>query len=275
MRTRGNEVPSRCRKGTGSRPPCYHHPWIDRESPVLLADYVTLEAGHRPGAHRPGPRPGGLRLRPQVPPGPAPAGGRRRALHRRRSRSSPARTSSTPTPAVIELLQARAARCCTRRASPTATPTAGAPRSPSSSGPRNSGSSPWTTNGLRSKALAAIEKVTWIPPWGRNRIYEMVERRARLVHLPPAVLGHAHHRLPLRGVRRGAADSGDLGGQAARARQEGTDAWFDASRLRTCCRRAPAAPAAPPTSTRRPTSWTSGSTPGVSSGRGAANRTPP
>jgi isoleucyl-tRNA synthetase len=32
-------------------------------------------------------------------------------------------------------------------------------------------------NGLRQKALAAIDRVTWIPRWGRERIYQMVERR--------------------------------------------------------------------------------------------------
>ena len=32
-------------------------------------------------------------------------------------------------------------------------------------------------NGLRQKALAAIDKVTWIPRWGLERIYQMVERR--------------------------------------------------------------------------------------------------
>jgi isoleucyl-tRNA synthetase len=33
------------------------------------------------------------------------------------------------------------------------------------------------TNDLRQKALAAIDRVTWIPRWGRERIYQMVERR--------------------------------------------------------------------------------------------------
>jgi len=32
-------------------------------------------------------------------------------------------------------------------------------------------------NGLREKALRAINEVTWIPPWGRDRIYGMVENR--------------------------------------------------------------------------------------------------
>jgi isoleucyl-tRNA synthetase len=33
------------------------------------------------------------------------------------------------------------------------------------------------TNGLRSKALNEIERVKWIPPWGKERIYNMVQNR--------------------------------------------------------------------------------------------------
>jgi isoleucyl-tRNA synthetase len=32
-------------------------------------------------------------------------------------------------------------------------------------------------NGLREKALAAIDSVTWVPSWGRDRIYGMIENR--------------------------------------------------------------------------------------------------
>ncbi len=32
-------------------------------------------------------------------------------------------------------------------------------------------------NGLRKEALAAIDRVNWIPDWGRNRIYSMIENR--------------------------------------------------------------------------------------------------
>ena len=32
-------------------------------------------------------------------------------------------------------------------------------------------------NGLRSKALKSIQEVEWIPPWGRERIYGMIENR--------------------------------------------------------------------------------------------------
>ena len=34
-----------------------------------------------------------------------------------------------------------------------------------------------TANGLREKTLAAIEQVKWIPDWGKNRIYSMIEAR--------------------------------------------------------------------------------------------------
>lgn len=32
-------------------------------------------------------------------------------------------------------------------------------------------------NGLRKKALEAIDQVTWVPPWGRDRIYGMIQNR--------------------------------------------------------------------------------------------------
>src|SRR5262249_35838883 len=32
-------------------------------------------------------------------------------------------------------------------------------------------------NALRTKALDAIRRTNWIPPWGRERIYGMIERR--------------------------------------------------------------------------------------------------
>ena len=61
-------------------------------------------------------------------------------------------------------------------------------------------------NGLRQKALTAIGQVTWIPRWGRERIYQMVERRPDLVHLPAAVLGDLpSYRLSLPAVRPAAA----------------------------------------------------------------------
>ena len=49
----------------------------------------------------------------------------------------------------------------------------------------------------------------------------------RLVHLPAALLGRAHHRLPLREVRRGAAHPGDHGRPSSPGRAwKGADFWF-------------------------------------------------
>ena len=36
---------------------------------------------------------------------------------------------------------------------------------------------PMDKNGLRANALEAINKTRWVPPWGRERIYSMVENR--------------------------------------------------------------------------------------------------
>ncbi len=58
-------------------------------------------------------------------------------------------------------------------------------------------------NDLRGQALAAIQKVKWIPGWGLERISSMVGTRPGLVHLAPARVGRPHRRLLLREVRRG------------------------------------------------------------------------
>ncbi len=61
----------------------YRHPWLERTSSVILADYVTVTAGTGSGAHRAGTRPGGLRQRQAVQSPALFPGGRRRPLHRR------------------------------------------------------------------------------------------------------------------------------------------------------------------------------------------------
>ena len=59
---------------------------------------------------------------------------------------------------------------------------------------------------LREAAIDAIDnKVKWIPSWGHDRIYNMVEEPPRLVHLAPARLGRADPRCRLHEVRHGAS----------------------------------------------------------------------
>ena len=57
---------------------------------------------------------------------------------------------------------------------------------------------------FRERALAEIDRVSWIPEWGVNRIKSAVQTPSRLVHLAPTLLGRADSRV-LR--RRGRTDS--------------------------------------------------------------------
>ena len=120
----------------------YQHPFYrPRSGVVVLGEHVTLEAGHRPGAHRAGPRPGGLRGRPPVRARHLQPGERRRPLRRHGAaaelrgdeglRRQPAGSS--------QLLVERGAllNAPDRHASSTATRTAGAATTRSSSAPRH------------------------------------------------------------------------------------------------------------------------------------------
>ena len=53
-------------------------------------------------------------------------------------------------------------------------------------------------NDLRTERLEAIKQVKWMPAWGEERIVEHDRDAARLVHLAPARLGRADHRVLLR-----------------------------------------------------------------------------
>ena len=84
-------------------------------------------------------------------------------------------------------------------------------------------------NGLRKKALEAIEKVVWTPVWGKDRIYGMIENRPdwcisrqRAWGVPIIIFycdtcGHI------------LADQGLINHVAEIFEKEGTDAWFGKS----------------------------------------------
>jgi hypothetical protein len=55
--------------------------------------------------------------------------------------------------------------------------------------------------GLRKKSLQAIDRVKWIPHWGRERIYRHDRKPAGLVRFPPAGLGRSHYGFHLRKLR--------------------------------------------------------------------------
>ncbi|MGC8908355.1 MAG: isoleucine--tRNA ligase [Desulfomonilaceae bacterium] len=81
---------------------------------------------------------------------------------------------------------------------------------------------------LRKNALAAIDKVTWIPRWGRDRIYGMVEHRPDWCISRQRIWG-----VPITALRCAQCDAivapQELFEKAARLFEEkGADAWFEA-----------------------------------------------
>jgi isoleucyl-tRNA synthetase len=82
-------------------------------------------------------------------------------------------------------------------------------------------------NGLRSKALKAIQEVEWIPPWGKERIYGMIENRPdwcvsrqRAWGIPITVFYCSACKEPL-------ADEKTINHVAHLFEEKGADAWFE------------------------------------------------
>jgi len=81
-------------------------------------------------------------------------------------------------------------------------------------------------NGLRGKALAAIDRVTWIPRWGRERIYQMVEQRPDWCISRQRTWGVPIVAFHCQGCGKVLLTQEILDVIIARARQEGADFWF-------------------------------------------------
>jgi isoleucyl-tRNA synthetase len=84
-------------------------------------------------------------------------------------------------------------------------------------------------NGLREKALAAIDRVTWIPRWGRERIYQMVEQRPDWCISRQRAWGVPIVAFHCQGCGKVLLTQEILDVIIARARQEGADFWFASS----------------------------------------------
>ncbi len=172
-------------------------------------------------------------------------------------------------PKIIELLT-RARRAGRRGAARrTRIRTAGGARTPRCSGRPSSGSSPSTRMACASaRSTRSATTCSGSRAWGEERIYNMIAHRPDWTHLAPARVGRADRRVLLRGLRDAAARASGRRARGAHLRRgraaptSGTRAQRGAS----CC---------PPgtrcakcgerrRSARRPTSSTSGSTPGCS-----------
>src|SRR5665647_1253677 len=82
-------------------------------------------------------------------------------------------------------------------------------------------------NDLRQKALAAIDRVTWIPRWGRERIYQMVERRPDWCISRQRAWGVPIVAFHCRECGAVLLTPEILQGIIQRVRLEGADFWFD------------------------------------------------
>ncbi|MFW6123153.1 MAG: isoleucine--tRNA ligase [Thermodesulfobacteriota bacterium] len=81
-------------------------------------------------------------------------------------------------------------------------------------------------NGLREKALQAIDRVTWIPRWGRERIYQMVEQRPDWCISRQRAWGVPIVAFHCQGCGEVFLNQEILDAILARVRREGADFWF-------------------------------------------------
>jgi isoleucyl-tRNA synthetase len=84
-------------------------------------------------------------------------------------------------------------------------------------------------NGLRKKALEAIEKVVWTPVWGKDRIYGMIENRPDWCISRQRAWGVPIIIFYCNTCGRILADQGLINHVAGIFEKEGTDAWFGKS----------------------------------------------
>lgn len=151
------------------------HPWLDRQVPVLLGDHVTLESGtgivHTAPGHGHEDYLVGLRYGIDVY-CPVDAYGRF--------------TSEVPElegqkvfdadPAVIEILE-KAGTLVARSTLDHSYPHCWRCKKPLLYRATEQWFVSMETGDLRKKSLEAIDRVEWVPPWGRERIYGMIEGR--------------------------------------------------------------------------------------------------
>jgi isoleucyl-tRNA synthetase len=151
------------------------HPWLNRDSQVILANYVTLEAGtglvHIAPGHGQEDYDSGRRY--NLPPySPVDDGGK----FTQEVPEFAGQKVWEANAGIIELLKERgkllAAADLTH-----SYPHCWRCKQPIIFRATEQWFISMEANDLRSKALAAIDRVTWIPRWGRERIYQMVERR--------------------------------------------------------------------------------------------------
>ncbi len=200
------------------------HPWLERDSQVILADYVTLEAGtglvHIAPGHGQDDYDSGLRY--GLPPySPVDDAGRF--------------TEEVPefagqgvwqaNPGIIELLRQKGRLLFAAQTSHSY-PHCWRCKKPIIFRATEQWFISMEHHGLRVKALEAIERVTWIPRWGRERIYQMVERRPDWCISRQRAWGVPIVAFHCQGCGEVLLTREILEGLIKRVRVEGADFWF-------------------------------------------------
>jgi len=212
-------VPGRYLEGALCR-----HPWIDRHSQVILADYVTVTAGtglvHIAPGHGQEDYDSGRRYN-LAPYSPVDDDGRF--------------TSEVPefqglevweaNPGIIEHLRRRGALILAEEASHSY-PHCWRCKQPIIFRATEQWFISMEKNGLREKALQAIDRVTWIPRWGRERIYQMVALRPDWCISRQRAWGVPIVAFHCQGCGEVFLNQEILDAVLARVRREGADFWF-------------------------------------------------
>jgi isoleucyl-tRNA synthetase len=212
-------VPGRALEGAVCR-----HPWIDRTSQVILADYVTVTAGtglvHIAPGHGQEDYDSGRRYN-LAPYSPVDDDGRF--------------TKEVPefqglgvweaNPGIIEHLRQRGALLLAEEAGHSY-PHCWRCKRPIIFRATEQWFISMEKNGLRQKALKAIEGGTWVPRWGRERIYQMVEQRPDWCISRQRAWGVPIVAFHCQGCGQVLLTQEILDKIIARAREEGADFWF-------------------------------------------------
>ena len=212
-------VPGRQLEGAVCR-----HPWLPRESRVILADYVTLEAGtglvHIAPGHGQEDYDSGRRygLEPYSPVDD----------YGRFTQEVPEFAGQSVWAAnegIIALLQEKGQLLLAAEATHSY-PHCWRCKQPIIFRATEQWFISLEANGLRRKALAAIDGVAWTPRWGRERIYQMVERRPDWCISRQRAWGVPIVAFHCRGCGEVLLTRDIMEAVIARVRREGADFWF-------------------------------------------------
>jgi isoleucyl-tRNA synthetase len=202
------------------------HPWLERDSQVILANYVTLEAGtglvHIAPGHGQEDYDSGRKYNLQ-PYSPVDDGGK----FTQEVPEFAGQRVWEANAGIIELLKKRGKLLAAQEMTHSY-PHCWRCKQPIIFRATEQWFISMEANDLRQKALAAIDRVTWIPRWGRERIYQMVERRPdwcisrQRAWGVPIVAFHCEE------CGQVVLTPEILEGIIARVRHEGADFWFAA-----------------------------------------------